>query len=336
MLVETPALPVPVSLLDRSRTCEGEPPGAALQATVERARRAESLGFHRFWVAEHHAVPGIASGSPPLLMAQIAAVTHSIRVGSGGVMLPHHRPLVVAEQARMLSALHPGRIDLGIGRSLGFTAPVREALGVTAYAPERFAEDLAELEAFLTDTGPVTAMPREVPAPPLFVLATGSGLAVAARRGLPVVVGGPVLHGDLAPLEDYRRDFRPSRSHPEPHVVISLDVMIADTAQQARDLLLPEAWAMVEARSSGAFPPLRPDPPERLTDRQQAQVERQLSQSVHGTAPAVAGALTDLVARTGAAEVLASTSTYDRTALAGADTALAALARAADGSPAGG
>lgn len=318
-------LTVPVSLLDRSRTRVGTQPGAALHHTVERARRAEALGFHRFWVAEHHAVPGIASGNPALLMAQIAAVTDRIRVGSGGIMLPNHRPLLVAEQARMLAALHPGRIDLGLGRSLGFTAPVREALGVTTYEPDRFATDLAALQAYLADTGPVTAMPREVPAPPLFVLATGSGLAIAAQQGLPVVVGGPLLHGDLAPLADYRRDFRPSQDHPEPQVIISLDVMVAETADRARELLLPEAWAMVEARSSGAFPPLRPDPPARLTDRQQAQVDRQVSQSVHGTAAEVTDQLADLVARTGASEVLASTSTYDRAALSSADAALAAL-----------
>lgn len=318
-------LSVPVSLLDRSRTRVGEPAGAALHHTVERAQRAEQLGMGRFWVAEHHAVPGIASGSPPLLMAQIAARTSRIRVGSGGVMLPNHSPIVVAEQARMLEALHPGRIDLGVGRSLGFTAPVRRALGVERYDPERFAEDLTALVAYLEDAAPVTAMPRDVPAPPVLVLANRAGLLVAARLGLPVVVGGPVLRGDLAPLEDYRREFRPREGGPGPRVIISLDVMIAATAEQARDLLLPEAWAMVESRTTGAFPPLRPDPPERLTPRQESVVQQQLQMAVHGTADQVLTELDELVARTGASEVLASTSTYDRDALAEADAALAAL-----------
>jgi luciferase family oxidoreductase group 1 len=318
-------LPVPVSLLDRSRTRTGEPAAAALRATVQRARRAEELGFHRFWVAEHHAVPGIASGSPPVLIAEIAARTRQIRVGSGGIMLPNHRPIVVAEQARMLAALHPGRIDLGVGRSLGFTAPVREALGVSSYGPDRFARDVAALQAFLDDAGPVTAMPRAVEPPPVFVLATGAGLIVAAERGLPVVVGGPVLTGDLAPLADYRRAFRPSLACPEPYVVVSLDVMIAATTQRARELLLPEAWAMAESRATGAFPPLRADAPARLTARQQLVVERQVDQAVYGTPEEVAGQLRDLVARTGAAEILASTSTYDRAALAEADAALAGL-----------
>lgn len=320
-------LPVPVSLLDRSRTREGEPAGDALRRTVERARRAEELGFGRFWVAEHHAVPGIASGSPPVLMAQIAALTSRIRVSSGGVMLPHHRPIVVAEQARMLHALHPGRIDLGVGRSLGFTAPVRRALGVERYTLEEFAADLTELVAYLDDAGPVTAMPRAVEAPPVLVLATGAGLDVAARLGLPVVVGGPVLRpgGDLAPLDRYRAAFRPSARCPEPRVVISLDVMIAGTRESARDLLLPEAWAMAESRATGVFPPLRPDPPARLTERQQAVVDQQLALAVHGTAEDVVLELTALVERTGAVEVLASTSTYDPEALAAADAALAGL-----------
>lgn len=320
-----PLVPVPISLLDRSRTREGDRPGAALRGTLERAERAEQLGFHRFWVAEHHAVPGIASGSPPLLMAAVAGRTRRIRVGSAGVMLPNHRPLLVAEQARMLEALHPGRIDLGIGRSLGFTAPVRAALGVRRYLPDDFARDLAELTDFLADEGPVTAMPTGVPAPPVFVLATGSGLAVAAERGLPVVVGGPVLRGDLAPLQEYADRFRPSRSCPEPRLIVSADVMIAETAGRARELMLPEAWAMVAARATGAFPPLSPHAPERLTDRQQTQVEQHLAQSVHGTPREVAQQLTDLVERTGADEVVAFASTYDQGALADSDAALASL-----------
>ena len=123
-----------LSLLDRSRTRVGESHAAAIEGTLARAERADALGFHRYWTAEHHAVPGIASGSPPLLIAAAAARTDRIRLGSGGVMLPNHRPLIVAEQFAMLEAMHPGRIDLGVGRSLGFTAPVREALGVAESA----------------------------------------------------------------------------------------------------------------------------------------------------------------------------------------------------------
>lgn len=318
-------LPVPISLLDRSRTRAGDDAGTALHDTMARARRAEELGYRRIWVAEHHAVPGIASGSPPLLMATIAARTERIRVGSAGVMLPNHRPIVVAEQAKMLAALHPGRIDLGVGRSLGFTAPVRDALGVHDYGPEHFARALEELTALLAGTAPVTAMPKGVPAPPVLVLATGSGLAVAARLGLPVVVGGPLLRGDLGPLEDDRAGFRPQRPGDAPSVLVSVDVLVADTRERARELAMPEAWAMVESRTTGAFPPLRPEPAMRLTARQQARVEEHLAATVHGTSEDVAEQLTGLVERTGAHELVAFASTHDRAALADSDAALASL-----------
>lgn len=318
-----------VSILDRSRTRAGEDHAAALHATVERARRAEALGYHRFWVAEHHAVPGIASGSPPVLVAAVAARTERIRVGSGGVMLPNHRPIVVAEQFAMLEALHPGRIDLGVGRSLGFTAPVREALGVTSYEPEAFTADLTELQDFLTGQGPVTAMPVLAEPPPVLVLATGSGLDVAARLGLPVVVGGPALSDGGAAIDRYRNQYQPSRSHPRPYVVISLEVMVAATAEEARDLLLPEAWAMADSRTHGAFPPLQPVAELRdrtATDKQRRTIEASLAAAIFGTPTEVRAALADLLRRTGADEVMASTSTYDRADLARADAALAELA----------
>jgi len=321
-------LPVPLSLLDRSRTREGEDHAAALRATVQRAQRAEEFGLRRFWVAEHHAVPGIASGSPPVLIAAVAARTNRIRVGSGGVMLPNHQPIIVAEQFAMLQALHPGRIDLGLGRSLGFTAPVREALGVTRYPPERFEREIGELIDFLTGSGPVTAMPVLSEVPPVFVLATGSGLQVAARAGLPVVVGGPALQSGHSGLEAYRSDFRPSTFCPEPHVIISLDVMVAETSARARELLLPEAWAMADSRTTGAFPPLSSVEVVRdrvPTSKQARTIEKTIDGAVYGTADQVREALARLIQRTGADEVLASTSTYDRADLAAADAALAGL-----------
>ncbi|MGC0143991.1 MsnO8 family LLM class oxidoreductase [Pseudactinotalea sp. Z1732] len=326
------ALKVPVSLLDRSRTRAGEDHASALWATVERARHVEDLGHHRFWVAEHHAVPGIASGSPAVLIASVAARTDRIRVGSGGVMLPNHRPILVAEQFKMLQSLHPGRIDLGLGRSLGFTAPVRQALGVTRYPPEQFEQDIAALRDFLSGNGPVTAMPASPEPPPLFVLTTGSGLEVAARAGLPVVVGGPALREEHGGLATYREQFRPSAQCPEPQVIISLDVMVAETTERARELLLPEAWAMADSQTIGAFPPLSPVEVvrERVPTAKQARtIERTLGGAVYGTAAHVQQELAALIESTGAAEVLASTSTYDRDDLAGADAAVAALFTAA-------
>lgn len=317
-----------ISLLDRSRTRHGESHAAALEATLRRAEQADSLGFHRFWTAEHHAVPGIASGSPPLLIAAAAARTERIRIGSGGVMLTNHRPLVVAEQFAMLESLHPGRIDLGVGRSLGFTAPVREALGVFEYDTDAFERDITAVQDFLHGRGPVTAMPVIENPPPVFVLATGRGLEVAARAGLPVVVGGPRLLADPAPLERYRQTFRPNTVIPEPYIVVSLDVMIADSATAARELLLPEAWAMAESRETGAFGPLRSAAEvldRKFRPQQLRRMEDWLAGTVHGDADQVARELAQLVERTGASEIMASTSTYDRADLARSDAELAEL-----------
>lgn len=315
-------------MLDRSRTRAGEPESAALAHTVERAVAAEKSGFRRFWVAEHHAVPGIASGSPPVLLAALGSRTSAIRIGSGGVMLPHHQPLVVAEQFLMLEALFPGRIDLGLGRSPAFTAPVRRAMRQDAAAPDRFAADLAELRDFLDGTGPVTAHPVSDRTIPMFVLATGRGLTVAARLGLPAVLGGPLLDSpDLdAALAGYRREFRPSPRAQHPLVTLALDVTVAETDEQARALVLPEAWAMARSRSTGVFPPLEPVVDTAAwTAQTRRRVEATVRHSIAGTPQTVRRRIEQLADRTGAVELLATTSTYDRAALAASDAALARI-----------
>ncbi|WP_211241320.1 MsnO8 family LLM class oxidoreductase [Pseudonocardia spinosispora] len=317
---------VRLSLLDRSRTRAGEPDAAALRHTVERARWAEQLGYHRFWVAEHHAVPGIASGSPPVLMAAVAASTETIRVGSGGIMLPNHQPLIVAEQFAMLQALFPDRIDLGVGRSLGFTPPVRRALRQDRNAPDTFADDLTELRGYLDGRGDVTARPTLERPVPVFVLATGSGLAVAGDAGLPVVVGGPILHSDELPdrLDDYRSRVRATGG--VPYVMVSVDVLVADSVGAARELALPEAWALAAARTTGAFPALEPVATDRpLTERQRDVVESAIGRTVYGDQATVSTELAELFDRTGADELLASTSTFDREALRESDTRLAGI-----------
>lgn len=314
-----------LSLLDRSRTRVGRPEAEGLTGSIERAVNAERLGYERFWVAEHHAVPGIASGSPPVLLAAIGARTDRIRLGSGGVMLPHHQPLVVAEQFLMLEALHPGRMDLGLGRSLGFTAPVREAL--RDHEADTFENDLRDLRAYLDGDAAVTARPQVPGRVPMYVLATGRGTVIAARLGLPVVIGGPILAESRLDdvLEAYRRDFRPSPGVERPYVMVSLDVTVADDDATARELALPEAWAMARSRQTGEFPPLEP-----VADiRQQAwttqvrnRVEASLDRAVAGSPQTVRRELEQLAARSGADELLASTSTYDREALFASDRAL--------------
>ena len=211
-------------MLDRSPVRRGSTPARALRDTVAFAAGVERLGYHRFWVSEHHSVPGVAGSAPTVLAASVAGATSRIRVGTGGVMLPNHRPLVVAEQFGVLEALHPGRIDMGLGRSVGFTGGVREALGHGKEAADDFGAQVRELLGFFTgDHGRpgVHAFPAEGLRVPPFLLATGSGADLAAELGLPLVIA-PV-RGERALREAvtrYRDGFRPSewaleRSQPD-------------------------------------------------------------------------------------------------------------------------
>jgi len=232
----------------------------------------------------------------------------------------------VAEQFAMLDALFPGRIDLGVGRSLGFTAPVRRALRREADAPDTFAADLDELRSYLEGRGAVTARPRLERPLPVFVLATGRGLAVAGDAGLPVVLGGPVLDApDVgAALDEYRARARSAGGRP--YVVVSLDVLVADSESAARELALPEAWALAAARTTGQFPALEPvDPNRALSPRQRTIVEDAVGRTIHGDESVVAAELGELLDRTGADELLASTSTFDIGALRESDARLARL-----------
>jgi luciferase family oxidoreductase group 1 len=241
-------------------------------------------------------------------------------------MLPNHQPLVVAEQFAMLEALYPGRIDLGVGRSLGFTPPVRRALRRDSDAPDTFAIDLAELRAYLDGSAPVTARPRLARPVPVFLLATGRGLAVAGDTGLPVVLGGPALddEGIGEKLADYRARVRAAGA--EPYVVVSRDVFVADSVAAARELALPEAWALAAARTTGQFPALEPVDADRpLSARQRSVVDEAVERAVHGDEATVAEALAGLLGRTGADELLVSTSTFDHSALRETDARLARI-----------
>lgn len=330
---------VELSLLDRSRTRVGEPEAAALAHTVGRAVAAEASGYRRFWVAEHHAVPGIASGSPPVLMAALGARTASIRIGAGGVMLPNHRPLVVAEQFLMLEALYPGRVDLGLGRSPAFTAPVRRAMRQVEGEPDRFEADVRELLSYFDGTAAVTAHPVSAAAPPAFILATGRGLEIAARLGLPAVVGGPILHSDEldTALTRYRRGFVPGPHADRPEILIASEVLVAESDERARELALPEAWAMARARGTGEFPPLEPVSSivsRRWSAQTRRRVDASLATATAGSPATVRRLLEELAERTGATGLLATTSTYDRDALAWSDAALAGIVHGRAAGPA--
>ncbi|KAB2346031.1 LLM class flavin-dependent oxidoreductase [Actinomadura rudentiformis] len=318
------------SILDRSRTRVGEGHPEALRATVEFARQAEELGYHRFWVSEHHSVPGVAGSAPTVLAAAVAAATSRIRVGTGGVMLPNHRPLVVAEQFGVLEALYPARIDMGLGRSVGFTGGVRRALGHGKDDADRFGDQLTELLGYFSgdqDAHPgVHAWPADGLRVPAYILATGSGADLAAEFGLPLVIAA--ARGEERMIEAIRR-YRANFQGRIPYVIVSGTVAIAGTTEEARRLLVPEAWSNAHSRTRGEFPPLSP-PDEilarEMTDRERRVFEDSMRGHVHGTEDEVAEQLEGLIERTGADEILVHTSTYDRDARLDSHRRLARIA----------
>lgn len=320
---------LPLSLLDRSAARAGHSDAAALHSTVERARHAETAGYHRFWVSEHHGVPGVVSGRPALMAQAVAAATRSIRVGSGGVMLPNHRPIVVAEEFATLVALHGERFDLGLGRSLGFTAAVREALGAFEADPARFVADVEAVVAYLSGATAVTMRPAGAGAVPVFILGTGSGLAAAARLGLLAVVGGPLLQAPREAFDEYRRTFRPGGQRHEPYLIVSTEIYVADSRPAALELARPQAWAMTQSRTTGTFSPLAPTTaiPANPPSRQQERMEATLRSAIVGSEREVAAELSALVEHTGADEVMNTATTYDVEALHECDRRLAAVAR---------
>jgi luciferase family oxidoreductase group 1 len=309
------------SVLDRSRTREGHEGPEALRDTVRMAQEVERLGYHRIWVSEHHGVPGVAGSAPTVLAAAVASATRTIRVGTGGVMLPNHQPLVVAEQFGVLESLFPGRIDMGLGRSVGFTDGVRKALGRDKDDAGDFAGQLEELLGWFRGTSAtgVHARPAEGLTVPPFVLAMGEGATIAARAGLPMVIGDlrnreKMLRG----IDHYRETFRPSAWASEPYVVISGTIAVAGTPHEARRLLLPEAWSMAHSRTHGTFPPLPPAERVealRMSDKERGFYESGLRGHIVGTEDEVADALETVLKDSGADEVLVTTSTHDRGAL---------------------
>ncbi|MDN0198737.1 LLM class flavin-dependent oxidoreductase [Streptomyces sp. S.PNR 29] len=325
------------SVLDRSRTREGHPNAEALRDTVRLARELEEFGYHRFWVSEHHGVPGVAGSAPTVLAAAVAAATRTIRVGTGGVMLPNHQPLVVAEQFGVLESLFPGRIDMGLGRSVGFTDGVRKALGRDKGDAEDFAAQLQELLGWFRGTSPtgVRARPAEGLTVPPFVLAMGEGAGIAARAGLPMVIGDLRNREKMQRgIDHYRAHFRPSPWASEPYVVISGTVAVAATPEDARRLLVPEAWSMAHSRTHGTFPPL--PPAEHVESLTMTGKERELYESglaghIAGTEEQVAHELAQVLKETGAQEVLVTTSTYDRAALLDSYRRLAGIFTAGGG-----
>jgi luciferase family oxidoreductase group 1 len=313
-------IPVPLSVLDLAPVAEGTGNGAALHHTTALARRTEELGYRRFWVAEHHNMPGIASSAPAVVLAHLAANTSTIRLGSGGVMLPNHAPLVVAEQFGTLVALHPDRIDLGIGRAPGTDQVTALALRrtVQGLSAEDFPQELARLiEFFEPGDGPqrVTAVPGRGDVPAIWLLGSSDFSArLAGLLGLPFSFAHHFSSGgtDLA-LQVYRDSFRPSRRLAEPYAMVAVSAVCAETDERAQWLSGPAALSFLRLRMGR---PGRMPTPEEAAEYPYTPLEREFvlqrrEGQALGSPETVTGQLNALLARTGADELMLTTMVYD-------------------------
>jgi luciferase family oxidoreductase group 1 len=245
-------LTIPLSILDLAPVRHGETPRDSFAASVELARLAEEAGYRRIWYAEHHNMPSIASSATSVLIAHVAAHTARIRLGSGGVMLPNHSPLVIAEQFGTLETLHPGRIDLGLGRAPGSDRNTMYALRRDHTSADRFPDDVQELQAYLADDSLIAgvhAYPGRGTRVPLYILGSSLfGAQLAAALGLPYAFAShfaPVALQDAVAV--YRRDFRPSAQLDRPHVIAGVNVIAAETQTDADEQFHTAKRARVRA-----------------------------------------------------------------------------------------
>jgi luciferase family oxidoreductase group 1 len=316
--------PVPLSVLDLAPVGEGSAPDRALRHSLALVAEAERLGYRRYWVAEHHNMPGIASSAPAVLLAHAAGVTSSIRLGSGGVMLPNHAPLVVAEQFGMLEALHPGRIDLGLGRAPGTDQLTALALRRSRRRLEvdEFPEQLVELVGYFTGTFPeghpfrsITAVPGLGYRPALWLLGSSDFSAqLAGLLGLPFSFAHHFAPANTLPaLAAYRGAFRPSDDLAAPYVMLGVSVVAAEDDERARWLAGSGALAFVRLRTGrpGRYPR-----PEEAAEYTFTPHEREILKSwtashILGGPDTVRRGLHELVERTGADELMVTTLTHD-------------------------
>ena len=311
---------VPLSVLDLSPVAAGTTSGQALRQTTELARRTEELGYRRFWVAEHHNMPAIASSAPAVLIAHLAAATARIRVGSGGVMLPNHAPLVVAEQFGTLEALHPGRIDLGIGRAPGTDQLTALALRRTmeGLSAEAFPDELADLIGLFTGDDPgarITATPGRGDMPAIWLLgSSGFSAQLAGLLGLPFSFAHHFSSTNTVPaLAMYRQTFRPSRWLDRPQTMVAVSVICADTDEQARWLSGPAALSFLQLRAGRPQPLASPAEAAAYpySEREREFAAERFAGQALGSPDTVGRLLAQLVERTGADELMLTTMVYD-------------------------
>jgi luciferase family oxidoreductase group 1 len=316
--------PVPLSVLELAPVVEGSSPAEALRNSLDLAQAVERLGYQRFWVAEHHNMPGIASSSPAVLLAHVASVTSTIRVGSGGVMLPNHAPLTVVEQFGMLEAFHPGRVDLGIGRAPGtdpLTARALRRSGASLQADD-FPEQLVELFGFFRGEFPPDHPYRSVQATPgigyepaLWLLGSSDYSATAAGQlGLPFSFAYHfAAERVMSALDAYRTAFRPVADLDAPYAMLGVTVVCAETDEQARWLAAPGALAILRLRSGrpGRYPTPEEAARYRFTPAEKEFVRSFTASHVVGSPETVRRGLQELVERTGADELMLSTMVSD-------------------------
>ncbi len=314
-------LMVPLSVLDLAPITAGSDAAQALYRSRDLAQHAERWGYHRFWLAEHHGIPGIASAATSVVMAHVAGGTTTIRIGAGGIMLPNHSPLVIAEQFGTLASLFPGRIDLGLGRAPGSDHETARALRRDPSAADTFPDDVVELMAYFEPPHPGQAV-RAVPGAgldvPVWILGSSLfGAQLAAMLGLPFAFAShfaPAMMGQA--VEIYRSRFRPSLRLAEPHVMLALNVFAAETDEEGASLFtsLQQAFVNLRRGTPGLLPPPRPGFAESLAPHERSLLEQVLSCTVVGAPETIARGVTDFVSRTGADELMITSQVFDHDA----------------------
>lgn len=313
-----------LSVLDLIPVRDGQTSAEAVRASIALARLADRAGYERYWFAEHHNMPSVASTTPPVLIAAAAASTERIRVGSGGVMLPNHAPLVVAEQFAALEALAPGRIDLGIGRAPGSDPVITQLLRISGPTADvdRFPDHIADILALLSPDGAtlrltsgreyaIQATPAATEVPTLWLLGSSDYSAkLAAELGLPYVFANHFSGEGLErALELYRSGYRPSEAHPEPETFLTANVVVAPTAEEAAERALPQLRAMARLRLNRPMRPLE-TVDQALAAPRDSDAEQLIDAMRHrwiiGDADAAAAELRTLATRHGVEEIMVS------------------------------
>jgi luciferase family oxidoreductase group 1 len=323
---------IPLSVLDLAPVPEGSTPGDALRHALDLARHVERLGYTRYWVAEHHNMIGIASAATAVVIGYIAGGTNTIRVGSGGIMLPNHAPMIIAEQFGTLASLYPDRIDLGLGRAPGTDQRTLRALRRDPSSAEHFPQDVLELQALLGPLQPgqpVQAVPGTGTEVPLWILGSSLfGAQLAGMLGLPFAFASHFAPESLMPaLATYRAHFKPSRQLDRPHAMVGCNVIAADTDAEARRLFtsIQQSFANLFRGTRGQMRPPIDDIDTYWSASERAQASGMLSCSFVGSRGTVTRELSRFVAETGADELMVASSIYDHAARLRSYEILAAL-----------